>query len=161
MNLKPISSDAVPRALELAERYRLLNEPEQAESICRDALAANPGDQMATRTLLLALSDQFHHNPNSTVQHAQELAQSLTDKYERHYYTGVVLERWARTKLQQKQPTSMVVDWLHRAMEQFDLAEAERPAHNDAAILRWNTCARLLQKLPQTEQIAVGADIFD
>jgi hypothetical protein len=33
-DLKPISIASIPRALEKAERYRLLNEPEQAESIC-------------------------------------------------------------------------------------------------------------------------------
>ena len=39
MNLKKISPDGVPHALDRAERYRLLNEPVQAESICRDVLA--------------------------------------------------------------------------------------------------------------------------
>src|SRR6266496_5947017 len=34
LTLKPISRAAIPRALERAERYRLLSEPEQAESIC-------------------------------------------------------------------------------------------------------------------------------
>ena len=32
-DLKSISTDAVPKALEKAERYRLLNEPSLAESI--------------------------------------------------------------------------------------------------------------------------------
>ena len=34
--LKSISTEAVPGALGKAERYRLLNEPREAESICRD-----------------------------------------------------------------------------------------------------------------------------
>ena len=42
--LKRISSEAIPLALEKAERYRLLNEPDLAESICLDALEMNPLD---------------------------------------------------------------------------------------------------------------------
>ena len=36
--LKPLSQDAIPKALERADRYRLLNEPAEAESICLDIL---------------------------------------------------------------------------------------------------------------------------
>ena len=42
VELKRISQAALPAALAKAERYRLLNEPEQAESICRDVLAVEP-----------------------------------------------------------------------------------------------------------------------
>src|SRR6186997_1673006 len=34
--LKPLSASAIPSALAKAERYRLINEPEQSESICED-----------------------------------------------------------------------------------------------------------------------------
>ena len=40
--LKPLSREAVPAALEKAVRYRLLNEPEQAESSCLDVLLVDP-----------------------------------------------------------------------------------------------------------------------
>jgi hypothetical protein len=46
-------------ALEKAERYRLLNEPKGAESICLDVLAIAPDNQKALTTLLLARTDQF------------------------------------------------------------------------------------------------------
>jgi hypothetical protein len=36
--LKVLRTGAIPAALERAERYRLLNEPTQAESICLDIL---------------------------------------------------------------------------------------------------------------------------
>jgi hypothetical protein len=36
---KPITRAAIPAAVEKAERYRLLNEPDGAESICLDVLA--------------------------------------------------------------------------------------------------------------------------
>ena len=57
--LKTLSPEAVPRALAKAERYRLLNEPREAESICLDALEREPDNQVALKTLLLALTDQF------------------------------------------------------------------------------------------------------
>jgi hypothetical protein len=33
-------------------------------------------------------------------------------------------------------------------MRQYEKAESIRPAGNDDAILRWNTCARLLDEQP-------------
>ena len=36
--LKPISKEAIPRAIQKAERYRLINQSWAAESICRDIL---------------------------------------------------------------------------------------------------------------------------
>ena len=57
--LKPLSRDAVDAALSKAERYRLLNEPHEAESICLDVLEIDPDNQPAHITLLLSLTDQF------------------------------------------------------------------------------------------------------
>ena len=57
--LKPLHKEAIPRALEKAERYRLLNEPGEAESICLDILGVDPGNQPALVILLLALTDRF------------------------------------------------------------------------------------------------------
>ena len=57
--LKPLHSDAVQAALARAERYRLLNEPSEAESICLDILAVDPDNQPARIMLLLSLTDQF------------------------------------------------------------------------------------------------------
>ena len=56
---KPISKDSIPKALERAEHYRLLNEPWQAESICRDILIVEPDNHDAVLNLLLAITDQF------------------------------------------------------------------------------------------------------
>ena len=161
MILKQISIEAIPRALDLAERYRLLNEPEQAESICRDVLAIDASNQVATRILLLAIGDQFVAEKGLSTQQVLDIAANLVDDYERHYYVGVVLERYARAKMQEHQPPSLVVDWIYRAMDEFEKAETIRPAHDDAAILRWNTCARLLQKLPKTERTEPETEAFD
>ena len=51
--LKRLTKEAVPRALEKAERYRLLNEPTEAESICQDILRVEPDNQPALVVLLL------------------------------------------------------------------------------------------------------------
>src|SRR5262245_5730837 len=53
---KPISRDAIPAALAKAERYRLLNEPLEAESICLDVLQIDGANQDAIVMLLLALT---------------------------------------------------------------------------------------------------------
>ena len=57
--LKQISTSGIPEAIAKAELYRSLNEPEEAESICRDILAIEPQHQLALRLLGLALTDQF------------------------------------------------------------------------------------------------------
>ena len=58
-DLKRLSTSAIPSALAKAERYRLLNEPGEAESICEDVLQVDPENQKALVTLLLARTDQF------------------------------------------------------------------------------------------------------
>ena len=60
--LKSISVQSIPEALAKVERYRLLNEPVLAESICLDILAIVPDHQQALISLLLARTDQFHSN---------------------------------------------------------------------------------------------------
>ena len=57
--LKSISAENISDALVKVERYRLLNEPVLAESICLDVLAVMPDHQQALISLLLARTDQF------------------------------------------------------------------------------------------------------
>jgi hypothetical protein len=147
--LKRLHREAVPRALEKAERYRLLNEPEQAESICRDILSVEPGNQQALVSLLLALTDQFERG--LAVREARELVPRLGDPYERAYYEGLICEREARARLEHGGPGSgfAAYEWFYEAMRCYERAEAIRPAGNDDAMLRWNTCARALMRYPQ------------
>ena len=63
--LKPISRDSVAGALAKAERYRLLNEPNEAESICRDILQVDPANQEALISLILALTDQMSEDTSA------------------------------------------------------------------------------------------------
>ncbi|HEY8551636.1 MAG TPA: hypothetical protein VIL35_16875 [Vicinamibacterales bacterium] len=151
--LKRLSKDAIPSALAKAERYRLLNEPAEAESICDDVLAVDPENQQALVMLLLALTDQFPEDGLGHVARAQEIVTRLRDPYDRAYYAGIVSERRARALLAHRRGGSggVAADWFHDALRQFEAAIAIRPAGNDDAILRWNACARVLNRLPATE----------
>jgi hypothetical protein len=151
--LKPLSKDAVPAALAKAERYRLLNEPGEAESICLDVLQVDPANQDAIVALLLSLTDQFpaaEGNSAALAARAEGLLARLTDPYEREYYKGIIRERRAKAALQRDSfhSSASAVEWLHEALACFERAEALKPPHNDDATLRWNACARLMQRLP-------------
>jgi hypothetical protein len=99
--LKSIAPQAVPSALEKAERYRLLNEPELAESICRDILALEPDHQVALIMLLLALTDQFRGGHAELFAQAEAVLPRLRGEYEPLYYTGILWERRALARLSQ------------------------------------------------------------
>ena len=149
--LKPLATDAIPAAIGKAERYRLLNEPQEAESICLDVLNVAPDNQQALVVLLLALTDQFRPDAGELVSRAREVLPRLEGEYERAYYAGIIFERRARALLEQGPPRfgAMTYDWLREAMRFYETAEAVRPPGNDDAVLRWNTCARLLNRNPE------------
>jgi hypothetical protein len=144
--LKRLSKEAIPRAQERAERYRLLNEPVQAESICLDILEVDPQDQLALVTLLLAITDQFGQGYKLSKIHPDEVIARLHSEYARKYYAGIVAERRAKAILDQDSPQAAFLahDYLSIAMRHYDEAAAIRPPGNDDALLRWNTCARLI-----------------
>ena len=146
--LKTLSPDAVPRALEKAMRYRLLNEPGEAASICLDALAADPHNQEALTTLLLSLTDQFEDSGANAVAEALLWLEQITGEYERAYFSGIVAERRARARLRLGVPDAgaRAYEWLNDAMACYERAEAVRPPGNDDALLRWNACARLMMR---------------
>jgi hypothetical protein len=146
--LKPISAAGVVEALEKAARYRLLGEPSLAESICLDVLRQDPENQRALILLLLELTDQFGQGISPT--QAREILPRLKDEYQRSYYTGMIWERSAHAQLREASPTSAFTayDAFRKAMECYEQAMDLRPAGNDDAILRWNTCARVLMRNP-------------
>ena len=145
---KPLSSETIPRALERAKYYRLLNEPEQAESICLDILRINPDNHEAIVVLVLALTDEFTHAERATYTRARELLPRLQDDYKRTYYTGIICERRGRAHLKQGSEGSGYVayDWLQQAMSWYEKSEEMRPSGNDDAVLRWNACARTMME---------------
>jgi tetratricopeptide (TPR) repeat protein len=143
---KPIHGDAVKAALEKALWYRALNEPLEADSICRDVLAVDPDNQEAIATLLLALTDQFGSGLPGKVREARELAARLRSEYERDYYNGIICERRAKSQYQQGIPGCghIAYEGFREAMAHYEKAEKIRPRDNDDAILRWNACARFI-----------------
>ena len=151
LELKPLPREGIPGALARVERYRLLNEPEQAESICQDILRSDPENQEAIRSLLLALTDQFGVGPGARIAEARALLPRLQSPYEQLYYAGIIAERRARSSINHGGLGSgpVACQWFRDAMHSYEQAEALRPAGNDDAILRWNTCARFLMRNPQ------------
>lgn len=147
LELKSLHPEAVSAALDKAERYRLLNEPGEAESICLDALAIEPENERALTILLLALTDQLDREGGRSLARARELLPRLRDPYARAYHAGLLYERQAKACLRRGAPRAgeMAYEWLRRATEQFAEAESLRPEGNDDAILRWNSCVRLLR----------------
>ena len=148
--LKPISKAGIQEALEKAERYRLLNEPSLAESICLDVLEADPDNQSALVMLLLALTDQFGHGHGHGPHKAREILPRLKSDYEKQYYSGIVWERLAHAQLRKASPNAAFTayDAFRQAMDCYEKAIALRPPANDDSILRWNTCARILMRNP-------------
>jgi hypothetical protein len=157
--LKRLSPDAVPAALEKAHRYRLLNEPSDAESICRDVLAVDPGNQEALVTLTLALSDQLEERMAAAYEQARASLSLIADEYKRHYYAGILCERRAKAQQKRGGPRAghTVYDWFRQAMDHYEDAAALRPAKNDDALLRWNACARVLDAHPDLQPEAEEA----
>ena len=153
MNLKPITREGIPAALQKAERYRLLNDSSAAESICLDVLEIDPTNQEALVALLLSITDQFGEEMSDGVHRAQEVLPRISDEYERTYYAGIICERRARAQLHRGALGSAEVatEWFREAMKWYEKAESMRPAGNDEAILRWNTCVRMLSKHEREE----------
>jgi hypothetical protein len=153
-DLKRISREAIPRAVQKAERYRLLNQSWATESICLDILEVDATNQPVIVMLLLALTDQFAAETFELTRRARALLGRITDPYQRAYYEGIIHERLAHAQLAHTalQGEAMAYESLRAAMDAFERAEALRAPGNDDAILRWNTCARTLERLRLVEQ---------
>src|ERR1044072_192712 len=102
--LKPISRAGINEAISKVELYRYLNEPGEAESICRDILTLDPEHQTALRLLGLAITDQFTGAMSDRYAEADQIFGSLTSDYERAYYRGILYERKAKAQLRAGRP---------------------------------------------------------
>ena len=144
--LKPISRDSIQSALARAERYRLLHEPTEAESICRDILDVDPANRLARVSLILAITDEIPHDPAS-FSRAIAAIPALESPYDRAYYCGIAWERRAKAAYRTGGPGSSnyIYNWLVKALHLFEEAERLRPSGNDEALLRWNACVRFLE----------------
>lgn len=148
---KPLPKSGIEGALDKAERYRLLNEPVDAESICRDILRVDADNQEAVVSLVLALTDQFIDRLTGRFEDAWELLGRIDDEHDRHYYTGIVCERRGKAHHRQNNPGSgeLAYDWLRQAMDWYEKAEKVKPKGREDALLRWNSCARIIGRHPR------------
>src|SRR5215831_811193 len=134
-DLKSISVQSIPEALEKVERYRLLNEPTLAESICLDILAIVPDHQQALISLLLARTDQFHlHLPAKA---AQEILSQIKGDYEQAYYAGLIWERVGHARVREGNTGAGASAYhaLQEAMVYYERAIDLASPGNDDAIL--------------------------
>ncbi|HVF48271.1 MAG TPA: hypothetical protein VNA17_11955 [Pyrinomonadaceae bacterium] len=140
--LKRLSPEAIPSALEKANRYRLLNEPGAAESIYLDVLAIEPDNQEALKNIILAMSDRFGKDYAIGDARVSEYVTRLKDDYQRNYYTGIMYERRAKATLSKGGVGAY--ELFRQAMDCFETALAMKPAGNEECILRWNGCVRII-----------------
>jgi len=154
VELKLLKPEAVPSALEMAKRYRMLNEPEDAESICLDILAVQPDHQEALITLVLALTDKFFESGlQPSFAEAHEIVEKLDTLYCKSYYTGIIFERRAKYHLKQGGMGAGAVahEWFLKAMDAFTNALTSCDPNNQDAVLRWNSCARFIRRHPDVK----------
>ncbi len=158
---KIISKSSIAEALAKVQHYRYLNQAEEAESICRDILAADPESQMALRQLGLAVTDQFTGGASDRFNEAHSCFEKLTNLYERSYYLGILNERRAKAQLRAGHRSHTLRASFETALQYFEQAEKVRPQGNDGALLRWNRCVRLMQTIPDLAGESESFDISD
>ena len=161
IELRKIAKDAIPAALKKAVHYRTMKEPYEAESICQDILAVDPHNQDALILLLLSLTDKFTHDLDRSFSRAQELIEQLSDQYCKYYYQGIIFERRAKVHLHRSVPGSgqVAYEWLAKAMKAYAQGLNICDPNNQDALLRWNTCARIMNDNPHVKPAEGGRDI--
>jgi hypothetical protein len=165
LELKPLNKDAINSAIKMAERYRMLNDPISAESICLDILATDPENQAAMIVMLLALSDRFDRELMPAFSRAMDLLDRLSDQYCKDYYGGVLFERRAKAHLAGNQPGSgeIAYQWFEKALAAFERALTVCMPGNQDAALRWNTCVRMINDNPHVKpgDMSQGEELLD
>jgi tetratricopeptide (TPR) repeat protein len=155
VELKRLPRSSLDAAIAQAAHYRDLNQPDEAESICRDILDVDGSHQAAWKILGLALTDRFGKDGVGLLEHAIGAFERLTDEYERTYHTGVAWEREAKAHLERDELASAVAAFEH-ALSLFERAERLRPDSPDP-VLRWNRCVRMLTHNSRLREATHGA----
>jgi len=165
IKLKALSKASIPSALQKAERYRLLNEPYEAESICLDILQVDPENQDALIMLLLANTDKFKSELYPAFDRAVEVLERLSDLHCKNYYRGIIKERRAKAHMEKGGHSAyeMAHDWYTKAMADYEEALRTCSPGNEDAALRWNACARILNDNPNLKagEISREAHVTD
>jgi tetratricopeptide (TPR) repeat protein len=146
--LKKLADKNLGAAITLAKHYRDLNQPEEAESICRDVLEVAPADVDALRTLGLALTDRFSSQWMSLFEEACTTFEKLTDAYERIYYVAIAWERYAKAQLEAGRAHN-AIHAFEQAMERFEACLEHAAKDDPAPILHYNRCVRALTTNPE------------
>jgi tetratricopeptide (TPR) repeat protein len=146
LKLHNIHSGAIDSALQKAQQYRSLLEPEIAESICLDILNIDPDNQQAIVVYILALTDQLNQSERqSQIKEIERAIDKLVSEYQRYYYRGLFNERRARFMITQPMSRTFAYEYFYEALQSYKQAEEIRPGNNDEAVLRWNSCIRTIQ----------------
>jgi tetratricopeptide (TPR) repeat protein len=122
--LKKLADKNLGAAITLAKHYRDLNQPDEAESICRDVLEVAPDDVDALRTLGLTLTDRFPTAWMSLFEEACSTFKKLPSEYT------------ARPACEE-------------AIVKFEEASALAAKDDPAPILHYNRCVRALTTNPE------------
>lgn len=144
--LKPLTQKNLEAAVAMAAHYRALNQPDEAESICRDVLGVAPTHEAALRTLGLALTDRLATD-TAAFDEALATFARLPAEYDRVYFAGVAWERRGKAQL-----AVSAHDALHayeQALDHFAKAESLAPAEKPEPLLRYNCCVRALTSNPE------------
>jgi tetratricopeptide (TPR) repeat protein len=146
--LKPLRARDLGAAVTLAKHYRDLNQPEDAESICRDILTVAPENEEAWRTLGLALTDQFPNAWMTLFDDACGAFAKLSSDYERMYYTAIAWERYAKAQLNAGRAHN-AIHAFEEALGRFEQADKLGSSDDPAPVLHYNRCVRALTTHPE------------
>ncbi len=153
--LKRLADKNLGTAIALAKHYRDLNQPDEAESICRDVLEVAPDNVDALRTLGLALTDRFASQWMSLFEEACNTFKKLPTDYERAYYVGIAWERYAKAQIEAGRAHN-AIHAFEEAIEKFEEASSHATKDDPAPTLHYNRCVRALTTHPE---LARAADV--
>jgi tetratricopeptide (TPR) repeat protein len=145
--LKRLGARNLSAAVTLAKHYRDLNQPEEAESICRDILDVAADNDDAWRTLGLSLTDQFPTAWMTLFDDACAAFAKLRSEYERVYYTAIAWERYAKAQLVAGRAHN-AIHAFEEALQRFEQADKLGSPDDPAAVLHYNRCVRALTTDP-------------
>ncbi len=151
--LKALKARNLTAAVTLAKRYRDLNQPDEAESICRDILAVAPDNDEARRTLGLALTDRFPAAYVTLFDEACTTFDKLRSEYDRVYYTGIAWERYAKAQLEAGRVEN-AIHAFEEAIRRFDRSDKLGSPDDPDSVLHYNRCVRALTTHPDIVRVS-------
>ena len=85
---------------------------------------------------------------------AQEVLAQIKGDYERAYYEGIIWERLGNARIRHGGAGAGASAYhaLREAMDRYEKAMNSAIPGNDDAILRWNTCARVIMQDPTSDR---------